>query len=49
MELGGKRMDLIFNLFMGLLGLILIGSVAFIGLSFYVGWTGYTHVKDEEN
>ena len=34
-------MDVIVFLFIGLLALILVGSVAFIGLSFYVGWTGY--------
>jgi hypothetical protein len=42
-------MDIAVFLFMGLIGLILVGSVAFIGLSLYVGWTGYTHVREDED
>jgi hypothetical protein len=42
-------MDIAVFLFMGLIGLILVGSVAFIGLSLYVGWTGYTHTKQDKD
>ena len=35
-------MDLAVFLFMGVLSLSLVGSIAFIGLSFHVDWTGYT-------
>jgi hypothetical protein len=42
-------MDAFFFLFMAFLALIAIGSVAFIGLSFYVGWTGYTHARNDED
>ena len=42
-------MDIAAFLFMGFFELIAIGSLAFIGLSFYVGWTGYTHVRDDED
>jgi hypothetical protein len=42
-------MDIAVFLFMGFIGMILVGSVAFIGLSFYVGWTGYTNSKVDED
>jgi hypothetical protein len=42
-------MDASFFLFIVFLALIVIGSVAFIGLSFYVGWTGYTHASNDED
>jgi hypothetical protein len=42
-------MDVAVFLFMGLIGLILVGSVAFIGLSLHVGWTGYTLAREDED
>jgi hypothetical protein len=42
-------MDLAVSLFIGFVALIAVGSAAFIGLSFYVGWTGYTHIKQDED
>lgn len=36
-------MDVAVSIFIGFVGLIFIGSVAFIGLSFYVGWSGYSN------
>jgi hypothetical protein len=36
-------MDFFVSLFVGFIGLIVIGSLAFIGLAAYVGWTGYNH------
>jgi hypothetical protein len=42
-------MDIAAFLFMGFFALIAIGSVAFIGLSFYVGWSGYTHFREDED
>jgi hypothetical protein len=42
-------MDLAVFLFVGFFALIAIVSVAFVGLSFYVGWTGYTHKDRDEN
>jgi hypothetical protein len=30
-------------------GFILVGAAAFICLAAYVGWTGYTHVKQDED
>ena len=35
-------MDIVVALVIGFIGLIVIGSLAFIGLAAYVGWTGYT-------
>jgi hypothetical protein len=42
-------MDFLVSLFVGFIGLIVVGSAAFIGLSFYVGWSGYTHIKQDED
>ena len=42
-------MDFFVSLFVGLIGLIVIGSLAFIGLAAYVGWTGYTHKNQDDS
>jgi hypothetical protein len=40
-------MDIAVSLFIGFIGLIVIGSLAFIGLAAYVDWTGYTHKNQD--